>query len=35
MAFEGAIMAGYAIVFGMLSRESLDKLLTTLLAEKP
>ena len=29
LAFDGAIMAGYAIIFGMLSRESLERLLTT------
>ena len=28
MAFEGAIMAGYAIIFGMMSRETLERLLT-------
>jgi hypothetical protein len=27
VAFDVAVMAGYAIIFGMLSRESLDRLL--------
>jgi hypothetical protein len=30
MAFDGAVMAGYAIMFGMLSRESLDRILLSL-----
>jgi hypothetical protein len=27
LAYDGAVMAGYAIIFGMLSRETLDRLL--------
>jgi hypothetical protein len=27
MVFDGAIMLGYAIIFGMLSRESLERLI--------
>jgi hypothetical protein len=29
LAFDGAVMAGYAIIFGMLSRETLERLLKT------
>lgn len=29
MTFDATVMAGYAIIFGMLSRESLDRLLGT------
>jgi hypothetical protein len=29
LAYDGAVMAGYAIIFGMLSRETLDRLLKT------
>ena len=35
MLFDGAIVAGNAIIFGMLSRESLDKLLKTVRPPTP
>lgn len=35
MLFDGATVAGNAIIFGMLSRESLDKLLKTVRPPMP
>jgi hypothetical protein len=29
LAFDGPVIVGYAIIFGMLSRETLERLLTS------